>query len=673
MSEDEKKNDIQGQDSIHQDRTKMEFYNPERNEIYDRFDEFVDIVFVQGKQIDWATSCVKKRLTPAENTKFEDLLGKDGKKVYEPLLEKVKKGKSEEEKEKWMSEYPSNQDENGDWAQDKGKNKWAAAIEKDANLRKLLDHLTYIWSLTPVMRTRLYENEKKEKNTAATLEATKDVFPETGLWARGQGSSQKPDDFYTLVLLMESIIKKNSQKEKKISSVKDTIDYIIKYFTEECKDKNPPIKNAFLHLCDAGKYAPIAVKSTKDDIKRNLKFVLSEEEQNELKNQTTDDWVLSIQKKLKEMKISQKTGCVFFEPSVRVFINNKDDGVSDYSILKFKKAVVLYGPPGTSKTYSAMELAKAILLEHYSKEYKKKDTSGGVKKTAQENINNILQNKELGQIHRFQLHSNYSYEDFIWGYAIEDGKTGSVSSPKKGAFLNLLENIKADENKTPHILILDEINRVDLSRLFGELFSAIENRDDNIELPVRFDGAKENYKICIPSNLYIIGTMNEIDFSLERIDFALRRRFAWIFKGYDDGLLEDIIKKKLEDAEVENLNVDNYQDYINECTRLNNKISKDLGKQYQIGHTIFSENVGVLKDICSEDFSLKTIKQAKKILWNISIKPLLEAYLGNVEQEKIDKTISEYEFTYGLKKKRNDKNGKEEVVDEVEEDETPVK
>ena len=91
MSEDEKKNDIQGQDSIHQDRTKMEFYNPERNEIYDRFDEFVDIVFVQGKQIDWATSCVKKRLTPAENTKFEDLLGKDGKKVYEPLLEKVKK------------------------------------------------------------------------------------------------------------------------------------------------------------------------------------------------------------------------------------------------------------------------------------------------------------------------------------------------------------------------------------------------------------------------------------------------------------------------------------------------------------------------------------------------------------------------------------------------------
>ncbi len=663
MNNVEKQNDNQAQNSIYQKREGMEFYNPERKEIYDRFDEFVDIVFVQGKQIDWATSCEKKQLTPAENTKFEDLLGKNGKKVYEPLLEKVKKGKSEEEKEKWMSEYPSNQDENGDWAQDKGKNKWAAAIEKDANLRKLLDHLTYIWSLAPVMRTRLYENGDKEKNTAEKLEG-KEIFPETGLWASGQGASQKPDDFYTLVLLMESIIKKNSQEDEKLSSVKDTIGYIIKYFTEECKDKNPPIKNAFLHLCDAGKYAPIAVKSTKDEIKRNLKFVLTEEEQKQQEIQTTDECVLSIHKKLKEMNISQKTGCVFFEPNVRVFINNKDDGVSDYSILKFKKAVVLYGPPGTSKTYSAMELAKAILLEHYSKEYNKKDTQENIKKNAQENIKGILQNEKIGQIHRFQLHSNYSYDDFIWGYAIEDGETGSVSSPKKGAFLNLIEEIKADENKTPHILILDEINRVDLSRLFGELFSAIENRDEDIELPICFPGESENYKICIPSNLYIIGTMNEIDFSLERVDFALRRRFAWIFKGYDKGVLKDIIKKKLEDAEAKKLDADNYQDYVNECTWLNNKISKDLGKQYQIGHTIFAEIIGVQKDICSENISLKTIKQAKKILWNISIKPLLEAYLGNVEQKEIDKIISDYTIAYGLKKENSKNKEEDEDVDD---------
>ena len=158
--------DIEKLNSINQTRTEMEFYNPKRNEIYDRFDEFVNIVFVQGKQINWVESVNKGVLVRSDND-FKELLGEEGKKVYAPLLEKVKKGKNVEEKEKWMSEYPSNQDENGDWAQDKGKNKWAVAVEKNANLRKLLDHLTYIWSLTPVMRTRLYENGDKEKNTVA--------------------------------------------------------------------------------------------------------------------------------------------------------------------------------------------------------------------------------------------------------------------------------------------------------------------------------------------------------------------------------------------------------------------------------------------------------------------------------------------------------------------------
>ena len=651
MSDDEKKK------SNHQNRKGKAFYNPERQEIYDRFDEFVDIVFVKGKQVDWVASCEKEELVEG-NDKFEDLLGKDGKKVYAPLLEKEKKGKAKKEGDtveksteiaKWMSEYPSNQDENGDWAQDKGKNKWATAVASNDNLRKLLDHLTYIWSLAPVMRTRLYENGDKEKNTAEALKAKKGlskIFPENGLWARGQGSSQKPDDFYALVLLMESIIKKNSQEKGKISSVNDAIDYIIKYFTEEeYKDKNPPIKNAFLHLCDAGKYAPIAVKSTKDEIKRNLKFVLTEEEQKKLKDATTDTWVLSIHDKLKAMNVSSKEGCIFFEPNVGIFVNNKDDGVSDYSILKFKKSVILYGPPGTSKTYSAMELAKAILFEYYSKECKKSENSSALdelKKLFQNNGNEY--NCDL--IHSLQLHSNYSYEDFVWGYEIKEGCKGStVSMARKGTFLKILDEMKEEKYAKPHILILDEINRVDLSRLLGELFSAIENRGKDIQLSVSFDDSKEMYKINIPEKLYIIGTMNEIDFSLERIDFALRRRFAWIFKGYD----EDILKKMVLAKDGQN---QDYDGYFASCSALNKAINKDteLGKQYEIGHTIFADITTIRKEVDNN------LRLAKKILWNISIKPLLEAYLGNLEENELKEKLNSFAVVFRIKKAKNNED-----------------
>ena len=644
--------------SIYQDRTGMEFYNPEREEIYKRFDEFVDIVFVQGKQIDWKASCEKKRLVPEENAKFEDLLGKDGAKVYAPLLEKekAKKGKAKKEddtvektteKVKWMSEYPSNQDENGDWAQEKGydKNKWAQAVAKDGNLRKLLDHLTYIWSLAPVMRARLYENGDNGKNTAASLSIEKKIFPEIGLWARGQGSSQKPDDFYALVSLMEAI-NKERQENKKINSVETVKNHIINYFTkeDEYKDKNPPIKNAFLHLCDAGKYAPIAVKSTKDEIKRNLKFVLSEKEQENLKDKTTDEWVLLIHQKLKEMNVSSKKGCIFFEPNVGIFVNNKDDGISDYSILKFKKSVILYGPPGTSKTYSAMELAKAILFEYYSKECKKEKNS-----SAQEELKKLFQNDgdeyNCDLIHSLQLHSNYSYEDFVWGYEIKEGCSGStVSVARKGTFLKILDEMKEEKYAKPHILILDEINRVDLSRLLGELFSAIENRGKDIQLSVSFDDSKKMYKINIPEKLYIIGTMNEIDFSLERIDFALRRRFAWIFKGYD----EDVLKKMVLAKDRQN---QDYEGYFASCSALNKAINKDaeLGEQYEIGHAIFADITTIREDV-------DNLKLAKKVLWNISIKPLLEAYLGNLEEDGLKKKLNSFAVEFGIKKAKNNED-----------------
>lgn len=105
---------------------------------------------------------------------------------------------------------------------------------------------------------------------------------------------------------------------------------------------------------------------------------------------------------------------------------------------------------------------------------------------------------------------------------------------QEGYLLKLLEIVRKDNY--PNVLILDEINRIDLSRLFGEFFSALEKRDTDISTSVG------GFIINVPKNLYVIGTMNEIDFSLERVDFALRRRFVWLFFGYNQDALKNIIK-----------------------------------------------------------------------------------------------------------------------------------
>jgi 5-methylcytosine-specific restriction protein B len=308
--------------------------------------------------------------------------------------------------------------------------------------------------------------------------------------------------------------------------------------------------------------------------------------------------------------------------------NMTEEGFTVIQGLQYKKAIILYGPPGTSKTYTATRLAQVLIRSAYLRK--------------PENVESYFKEDvdyTEGKTHHLQLHSNYNYEDFVAGMQLQNHHIEAV----KGNLFDICEAAEKDKSEgTPHVLILDEINRVDLSRLFGEVFSALENRDKPIAVSVG------KLALSIPSNLYVIGTMNEIDFSLERMDFALRRRFLWFPYGFDAGILRDIIRYQngqlstgLNDQEIER--------FINNTVELNKAIQNlpELGEQYQIGHTFFAEIVPIYQKYKEVKGYVNKMKNQiyrggdgpSCILWDISIKPMINAFLGNMDQETKNDTI----------------------------------
>jgi len=156
-----------------------------------------------------------------------------------------------------------------------------------------------------------------------------------------------------------------------------------------------------------------------------------------------------------------------------------------------QKQIVLYGPPGTGKTWLAEKLARHLTDE--------------------------------GAVRLVQFHPSYTYEDFFEGFRPEPGGSGTLTfSLKSGPFRAFAE--AAEDNKsTPYILIIDEINRANLAKVFGELYYLLEYRDHSIRL--QYSPGSE---FTLPQNLFIIGTMNTADRSIARIDTAMRRRFKFV-------------------------------------------------------------------------------------------------------------------------------------------------
>lgn len=276
---------------------------------------------------------------------------------------------------------------------------------------------------------------------------------------------------------------------------------------------------------------------------------------------------------------------------------------------EFDKNLILYGPPGTGKTYNSVIYAVAICdgkpvdeLTDYA--------------AVMSRYNEL---KKAGRISFTTFHQSYGYEEFIEGIKpiIDENKQDIGYTIEPGVFKKFCDNAKSitrtstgiestviEENTEPYVFIIDEINRGNISKIFGELITLIESTKRagmpeaaSAILPYSGD------EFSVPSNVYILGTMNTADRSIALMDTALRRRFQFVEMMPDSDVLRKIHADKVEDLDVAAM-----------LDKINERIEYLYDREHTIGHAFFTD----LKD----DATLVKLQS----IFEKSVIPLLQEY-----------------------------------------------
>jgi 5-methylcytosine-specific restriction protein B len=247
--------------------------------------------------------------------------------------------------------------------------------------------------------------------------------------------------------------------------------------------------------------------------------------------------------------------------------------------IRLRRNLILQGPPGTGKTFIARRIAWCLIGQ-----------------------------KKPDQVEQVQFHQSYSYEDFVQGY--RPTASGGFSL-KNGVFFEFCQRAKEKPDEI-FVFIIDEINRGNLSRIFGELLMLMESDKRGSEYALKLTYSSDDERFFVPPNVYILGMMNTADRSLALVDYALRRRFAFeeLIPAFGTDSFRDYLQEiGLDQSLIDT--IDERMEVLNEQIRDDN----ELGRGFQIGHSFF---VPGDDDELSDDWYKNVVRT--------QIQPLLQEY-----------------------------------------------
>ncbi|MFW5981168.1 MAG: AAA family ATPase [bacterium] len=395
---------------------------------------------------------------------------------------------------------------------------------------------------------------------------------------------------------------------------------------EKKVDRSYGMLNAILHLGYPDYYDRMISLRDKKKVVDYYSNLLSD---NLKKEGNLDDKILEIRKSFEEKEYNNEDKDFdFYLPEIiskwregyktDVGETVEEDPLLDDLVksLRSHKQIILYGPPGTGKTYYAQRLAREVIAQdnfekdfsELTEEERKHLEIGPVVSNVKgvKEDNSIYKTSKKNSYIRFcTFHPAYGYEDFIEGYrplVSEEGRP--IFKLNDGVFKTMCIDAINNPDKT-FILIIDEINRGDIPRIFGELITLIEPEKrwklekECPETAVVLPASGEIF--AVPENVIIIGTMNTADQSIALLDIALRRRF-----GFRELMP---MTELLENQEISGINLGKW------LKELNERVLESVGRNLQIGHSYMMKNGKPIKD---EEDLIATIKD--------EILPLLQEY-----------------------------------------------